>query len=61
MCYVLNSFKSFMCLRALNKFVVVFKHDNDLSWWEITKGVKLESFCNKDFKFGFIKTENIVK
>ena len=42
-------------------YILVFKHDNDLSWWEITKGVKLESFCNKDFKFGFIKTENIVK
>ena len=42
-------------------YILLFKHDNDLSWWEITKGVKLESFCNKDFKFGFIKTENIVK
>ncbi|MEG2307125.1 MAG: hypothetical protein RSB94_07275 [Erysipelotrichaceae bacterium] len=42
-------------------YILVFKHDDDLSWWEITKGVKLESFCNRDYKFGFIKTESIIK
>ena len=38
----------------LDNYLLVFKHDND-DWWEITKGVKLESFCNEDFTFGFIK------
>ena len=35
-------------------YLLVFKNI-DSSWYEITKGVKLESFCNEDFTFGFIK------
>ena len=34
--------------------LLIFKHD-DSDWWEITKGVKMESFCGEDFTFGFIK------
>lgn len=37
-----------------DNYLLVFKYDND-DWWEITEGVKLESFCNEDFTFGFIK------
>lgn len=36
-----------------DNYLLVFKHDED--WREITKGVKLESFCNEDYTFGFIK------
>ena len=36
-----------------DNYLLIFKHDED--WWEITKGVKLESFCNEDYTFGFIK------
>ena len=35
-------------------YLLVFK-DVDSNWYEITKGVKLESFCREDFTFAFIK------
>ena len=37
-----------------DNYLLIFKHD-DSDWWEITKGVKMESFCGEDFTFGFIK------
>ena len=39
---------------TLDNYLLIFKHD-DSDWWEITKGVKMESFCGEDFTFGFIK------
>lgn len=41
-------------LDTWDNYLLIFK-DTDSSWYEITKGVKLESFCREDFTFGFIK------
>ena len=37
-----------------DNYLLIFKNI-DSSWYEITKGVKLESFCREDFTFAFIK------
>ena len=37
-----------------DNYLLIFKNI-DSSWYEITKGVELESFCSEDFTFGFIK------
>ena len=37
-----------------DNYLLIFKNI-DSRWYEITKGVKLESFCSEDFTFGFIK------
>ena len=39
-----------------NKYLLIFK-GIDSDWWEITKGVKLEDFCNTEMTFGFIKLD----
>lgn len=39
-----------------NKYLLIFKAI-DSDWWEITKGVKLEDFCNTETTFGFIKLD----
>ena len=39
-----------------DKYLLIFK-GIDSDWWEITKGVKLEDFCNTEMTFGFIKLD----
>ena len=39
-----------------NEYLLIFK-GIDSDWWEITKGVKLEDFCNTEMTFGFIKLD----
>ena len=39
-----------------NKYLLIFK-GIDSDWYEITKGVKLEDFCNNENVFGFIKLD----
>ena len=41
-------------LDTWDNYLLIFKNI-DSSWYEITKGVKLESFCSEDFTFAFIK------
>ena len=41
---------------ALDKYLWIFK-GVDSDWYEITKGVKLEDFCNNENVFGFIKLD----
>ena len=37
-----------------DNYLLIFKNV-DSNWYEITKGVKLEDFCNSEVIFGFIK------
>ena len=39
-----------------DNYLLIFK-SIDSNWYEITKGIKLESFCSEDFTFGFIKLD----
>ena len=39
-----------------DNYLFIFKHV-DSDWHEITKGVKLEDFCNSENLFGFIKLD----
>ena len=41
---------------ALDNYLLIFK-GVDSNWYEITKGVKLEDFCNNENVFGFIKLD----
>lgn len=39
-----------------DNYLLIFKNV-DSNWYEITKGVKLEDFCNGENVFGFIKLD----
>ena len=39
-----------------DNYLLIFR-SVDSDWYEITKGVKLEDFCNTEMTFGFIKLD----